>query len=83
VKVGNIEHGVVCGYDSADGVVAHKVSATHIVCRGDNLRDGIAERVGDEELTTVWLEGELQRGSAYIHQGFEAVGLVWIGFGVG
>ena len=72
-EVGDVDQRVVCGDEAADGIGAHEVGADDIVGTGDDLRDGVGEGVGDEELAAVGLEGEMDGGLADLKHGFKSV----------
>src|SRR5271157_33244 len=82
-KIADVEHGVVAGDESADGIVADHSCAADVIGAGDDLGDGIGKGVDGEELAAVGLQGQLHGATANVHQGFETVGLGRIGFRVG
>ena len=81
VEVGHVEQGIVGGDQAADGIVADHISAAHVIGAGDDLRDGVGERVEDEKFAAIGLEGQLDRRVAHVEQCLQSVGLGGNGLG--
>src|SRR5262249_22497008 len=73
-EVSDPEAGVVAGDDAVNGFRSDHVGSEDLIVRGVDLGDGVGGEVGDEDLATVGLEGEVDWGAADVEHGEQAVG---------